>query len=380
MGVFVTILFMAVIGAVIGGFTNHLAIKMLFRPYKAIYIGSWRVPFTPGLIPKRRDDLARQLGKTVVNYLLTPETFRKKFFSNDIRLKIEQWLNEKIETTLFTDDKTINDWLKQAGIENIHLAIEEKVDALIIDQVDKVQNVLSTKTVRELLPERWQEKANTKIPDIARYILNKGDVYFESEEGYQTIKRLIDDFLDTKGTLGGMIQMFLGDSSSIVNKAQKEIKKFLNADGTFVLVSNMLTNEWVKLQDQTVTQLVGDLDFNSTTKAVQSYVKNELKIENRLDQPIVHYWTNGAHWMQQNVVPQVVDNAFVQAEVKLEDVLKRLNLEEVVREQVDTFPVEVLEDLVLGISKKEFKMITVLGFVLGGIIGVVQGIIVTLIN
>ena len=58
-----TLLFMAFIGALIGGITNHLAIKMLFRPHEAKYIGSWRVPFTPGLIPKRRDELANNLGK-----------------------------------------------------------------------------------------------------------------------------------------------------------------------------------------------------------------------------------------------------------------------------------------------------------------------------
>lgn len=34
----VKILFMVVVGAVIGGFTNLLAIQMLFRPYKPIYI------------------------------------------------------------------------------------------------------------------------------------------------------------------------------------------------------------------------------------------------------------------------------------------------------------------------------------------------------
>ena len=41
----VTLLFMAFIGAAIGGVTNHLAIKMLFRPYKAIYIkiGDYRL-------------------------------------------------------------------------------------------------------------------------------------------------------------------------------------------------------------------------------------------------------------------------------------------------------------------------------------------------
>lgn len=83
----VTLLFMAFIRYAIGGVTNHLAIKMLFRPYKAIYIKNWRLPFTPGLIPKRRDELAKQLGLTVVNYLLTPETFRKSFSQRIFKTK-----------------------------------------------------------------------------------------------------------------------------------------------------------------------------------------------------------------------------------------------------------------------------------------------------
>ena len=37
--------------AAIGYFTNYIAIKMLFRPRKELRIGSWRVPFTPGVIP-----------------------------------------------------------------------------------------------------------------------------------------------------------------------------------------------------------------------------------------------------------------------------------------------------------------------------------------
>ena len=86
---------MAFIGALIGGFTNHLAIKMLFRPHEAKYIGKWRVPFTPGLIPKRRDELAMQLGKTVTNYLLTPETFRKKLLTPDMEKKAENFPSAK---------------------------------------------------------------------------------------------------------------------------------------------------------------------------------------------------------------------------------------------------------------------------------------------
>ena len=53
-----------------------------------------------------------------------------------------------------------------------------------------------------------------------------------------------------------------------------------------------------------------------------------------------------------------------------------MKLEDMVKEQVDSFPVSRLEEIVLGISKREFKMITILGGVLGGLIGIIQGLIV----
>ncbi|MGX9135900.1 DUF445 domain-containing protein [Rummeliibacillus sp. JY-2-4R] len=373
-----SIIFMTIVGSVIGGITNYIAIKMLFRPYNAIYLGSWRLPFTPGLIPKRRDELAKQLGNTVVNYLLTPEMFRKKLFTDNNRKIVEKWLNDKIKEIVFTEDKTINDWLHQVGVTNLSQTIEGKIDELVDNQIDHLNHSLTVNAIETLMPISWQEKASKKIPEISHYILKKGEDYFQSDEGYQTIKRLIDDFLESKGTLGGMIQMFLGDSNSLVIRMQKEVNKFLNAPGTMVLLTNILTTEWNKLKVQSVPQLVGELDFTSTKVRIQDYVKKEVQLENRLDKPLVYYWKDGANWFAQNIVPQLVERGFTTAEDKLDEAIERLNIQEIVKEQVDSFPVSVLEDLVLGISKREFKMITLLGYVLGGVIGVIQGIIVTI--
>ena len=44
-------LFGPLVGAAIGGLTNRIAIRMLFRPYTARYIGKIHVPLTPGIIP-----------------------------------------------------------------------------------------------------------------------------------------------------------------------------------------------------------------------------------------------------------------------------------------------------------------------------------------
>lgn len=369
---------MVVVGALIGGVTNHVAIKMLFRPHEAKYLWGKRLPFTPGLIPRRRDELAKQLGKTVVKYLLTPETFRDKFFNDDMKSKANSWLNQKTTEIVFTEDKTLQQWLNQAGLSNVPNVIEKKMDELIVHQMKNVQNVLSNQTVEQLLPAHWQQRADDKIPEITRYILNKGDDYFESEEGIQTIKGLIDGFLTSKGTFGGMVQMFIGDGSSLVPMFQREVKKFITSDQTFHMLNDMLTKEWNKIQVQTVPQLVGELDFTSTTERLQNYARQQLAIRDRLDLPLVHYLPQGAEWLKTNAYPRLVDNAFVQIESKLEDILLSMDLENVVKEQVDKFPVSVLEDLVLGISKREFKMITVLGFVLGGIIGVFQGLIAVL--
>lgn len=176
--VVVTLLFMAVIGAVIGGITNHLAIKMLFRPHKAIYIKNWRVPFTPGLIPKRRDELAKQLGLTVVNHLLTPETFRKKFFSKDIQNKVELFAQQKIEETIFSKDKTIQDWLDLAGLQNVPATIEQKIDHIVATQFASLQNTLLSKSIRTLLSADMQEAINRKIPVAVAHILEKVRIIF----------------------------------------------------------------------------------------------------------------------------------------------------------------------------------------------------------
>jgi uncharacterized membrane protein YheB (UPF0754 family) len=62
-----------ILGGIIGYFTNDIAIKMLFRPYRAIYIGGRRIPFTPGLIPRNQERLAKNISNTIMGSLLTPE-------------------------------------------------------------------------------------------------------------------------------------------------------------------------------------------------------------------------------------------------------------------------------------------------------------------
>jgi uncharacterized membrane protein YheB (UPF0754 family) len=65
------------IGAAIGYFTNDIAIRMLFRPYKAKFIGSWQIPLTPGVIPRNQARLAQRVADSITGSLLTPEAIEQ---------------------------------------------------------------------------------------------------------------------------------------------------------------------------------------------------------------------------------------------------------------------------------------------------------------
>ena len=125
------------IGAFIGGLTNELAIRMLFRPYKAKYIGKWRIPFTPGLIPKRHQELAHQMGKLVENFLITPDGIRSMLKKGEVEEEVTRWFLLKVsewEASEETLDSTLQKWgisldeqIGKAVKQNVKLYLEKKL-------------------------------------------------------------------------------------------------------------------------------------------------------------------------------------------------------------------------------------------------------------
>ena len=84
-----------VVGGIIGYFTNDIAIKMLFRPYRPIYVGGRKLPFTPGLIPSNQERLAKRVSDTIMGSLLTPEELQnlaRKLLQTERTQAAIQWL------------------------------------------------------------------------------------------------------------------------------------------------------------------------------------------------------------------------------------------------------------------------------------------------
>ncbi|MDR0689875.1 MAG: DUF445 family protein [Spirochaetaceae bacterium] len=83
-------LFPPLVGALIGYVTNAVAIKMLFRPLKAIFVWGIRLPFTPGILPRQRHKLADNIGTMVEREFFTPEIIKARLRRSDVRENIRE--------------------------------------------------------------------------------------------------------------------------------------------------------------------------------------------------------------------------------------------------------------------------------------------------
>lgn len=369
-----TIFFMVIIGAVIGGMTNSLAIKMLFRPYNPIYFGKWRVPFTPGLIPKRRDELAEQMGKMVVQHLLTPEGIQRKFLNEEFQKEITNWIQKEMNPFIETD-QSVDEFLTTLGISVNKKMIESTVESFVEKKYLQIKAEYQDKTISETIPDEFLLKISGKVPDIVNWISYKGEEYFTSPEGKQKVKIMIDDFFKERGSLGNMIGMFLGNTS-ISDRIQPEIVKFIKHEGTKEILYKLLIKEWEKVQSLRWRDLSQHVEEDDILQFLKSSVKKVMDIDKILSTSMKAYLTPYKTYILEELIPTLVKMATSKVTKGMGDILKKLKLEEVVKEQVETFSVQRIEEMVLGITSSELKMITYLGALLGGLIGLIQGIIV----
>ncbi|MEC0312811.1 DUF445 family protein [Bacillus subtilis] len=376
MGIAGTFIFMIVIGAAIGAVTNHLAIQMLFRPYKAYYLFGKRVPFTPGLIPRRRDELAKQMGLMVVNHLLTPEGIKKRLVSDAAKTQTLR-VGEQLIQKLSLSEVTVKEALEKAGMKRPEKAADAWISSWTDDKLNELFRQYGDQSLKELVPIEVQEKLEEKIPMISGYILSRSVRYFESDEGKIRLGNMIDDFLKERGMLGSMVQMFLGNSS-LADRVLPELLKLLRNEETNKLLSDLLKNEWGKLREYTFNEADEKWNAKALIFSLKRRVLQAFSTAPFFDKTIGTLTVRYESELTQQMLPALLDKLLEGISSNLESVLKRLRLEEIVKEQVDQFPVERLEEMVLSISKKEFKMITYLGGLLGGIIGAIQALFVIL--
>ena len=96
---FTTILILTIVGGLIGWITNILAIKLLFRPIKPIKIPILNIEIL-GLIPKRKNEIAANIGEVISNELLSMDDILNQAFNSSNGENFNSYLIDKIKNII----------------------------------------------------------------------------------------------------------------------------------------------------------------------------------------------------------------------------------------------------------------------------------------
>ena len=226
-----TIFIAPVVGGAIGYLTNFIAIKMLFHPHKAVYIGKWKLPLTPGLIPKEQGNIARSIGEVISQELLNADTLRGVLTSEETVGKVRAALTNLVEENR-ENESTMRELLASA-------VTEETAERSIADTRDKLSAVICDRLYAIDFGEAISNGVKQKV--IA--------------EGKNSRFRI------------GVIDTFYGSIGGMVNKAVAQY-----ADS---IVKNLVDDESEKLLDMRLKTVIEKYDAKLPgwiEKAVGLYV------------------------------------------------------------------------------------------------------------
>ncbi|MFH1741839.1 MAG: DUF445 family protein [bacterium] len=155
-----------IVGAFIGWMTNKIALWMLFHPHQ-ITGPEW---FTwQGLIPRRKDELARAISKTVTDNLLTEEDLNGMVRNVDLRRYLREVTDSMIERRL---TGTIRGYqlIPQPVRDRLVATIQEIVAERLPERIDDISPNLASRLIAEVDIGRHLEEriVNWPVDDVER--------------------------------------------------------------------------------------------------------------------------------------------------------------------------------------------------------------------
>ena len=172
------------IGALIVCFTNFIALKMLFRPYQEVKIFGRKLPFTPGMIPKRKKEVAHAIGRVINDNLLEKDDIAEALTKETTVAKIRAGIMD-----YHLNIPKAKEGQRSAGDIISDLVLKLDIKSVIAEEIT---NFMQEKLTGGFLAMFLNEKV---IGDISDQIGEWIQTYMEND-GKEFIKKTIDHEID----------------------------------------------------------------------------------------------------------------------------------------------------------------------------------------
>ncbi len=200
---------------------------MLFRPHTEKKLWGIRLPFTPGLIPKERERIAKKVGATVGTHLLTEEVMIQAVTNERVQEELSKLIEDFI-LTLQAKDASLNEVFSALFGEHKD-SIIEYAEQMIVDQcAQQLHNPKLQQWIGDLVGERIIELLKRPIGQFQgenlftygkQILLEQGIAYVQGEEFLQVAKGWVSDKIQELSQNGHKLEEIL--PRSIVEALQQ---------------------------------------------------------------------------------------------------------------------------------------------------------------
>ncbi len=170
-----TFILVPLVGALIGWFTNFIAVKMLFHPREPKKVLFMEVQ---GIFPKRQQAIAERLGTIVAEELLSFEDIKSRINKPENIQEIEILIDKKLEEYLK------NDFPKEYPLlallmgpsqrSQIRKSVLGKVSAMAPQAINKYLDKLeSSMDIKQIVQEKVAAFSPAKLEDMLNQVLSK---------------------------------------------------------------------------------------------------------------------------------------------------------------------------------------------------------------
>ncbi|MGB8698575.1 MAG: DUF445 family protein [Thermosynechococcaceae cyanobacterium] len=390
-------------GGIIGYYTNDLAIKMLFRPYRAVKIGDYVLPFTPGLIPRNQDRLAQRISNAIMTSLLTPEELQK------IAQRLLQ--TERMQAAI--------QWLLQLALDQVKADTQQKT-AKLLSRILKDFVGQSLPRVTAVLARR-DDFLKAQLNQIFDQVLL--EYRFADDQAAQLADWIVEEALPPDELRLGIINFLTDRNIDILDEGLRE-----QTSGTYWVVANLLgaRNALLRLRSfcieerdlcnarivklskslglrRRLAEWLSSLSMQNLPVSTVNQLRQNFRDSVRgylqaRGATVLKRLSDSVNWdeaaaviltrlQSSDAVVASLDVVSQELALILERYLERdletlmeqaipiLNLDQVIMERVNATPPESLEEAIQGIVKSELQGIVNLGGILGLGIGLLQSLV-----
>lgn len=163
------------IAAIIGWFTNFLAIKMLFHPKKPIDIGFYKIQ---GIFPKRQHLLAQRLGEVVANNLVHFDDIKSSLDDPEamkgIHETIDKHLDNFLKTKLKENFPMLAMFLNESTIQKIRKVLADEIEKILPEIVSSyVEKIEAKLDIQKMVSDKVANFSSDKLEELLFAILKK---------------------------------------------------------------------------------------------------------------------------------------------------------------------------------------------------------------